>query len=266
VHWILARVSLVVILSTALAWSFIAPVARAQGGAARARTLFAEGVQLSEEGLFEQAEARFREALTLRDAPAIRYNLASVLYEQNEYPEASALVDSVLGDGETTADMRQHAQDLRGQIDSHAGYARIDVEGGGTATIDVDGYPLESVSAEIPLAPGSHVATATRDGESAGTARFDVAAGQHRVIPLDAREAEAAIPPPVTVAPEAVTPEPERDTAPGGGGDDGVWIGLGIGIGAAVIAGVVVAVVFATQPAGVEAPVPGNFEPGILTW
>ena len=62
--------------------------AAADESTTRARTLFAEGVRFASRREFEQAEASFREALALRDAPAIRYNLASVLFEQGEYSEA----------------------------------------------------------------------------------------------------------------------------------------------------------------------------------
>src|SRR5687767_2246374 len=96
-------VSVALVLSCAC----LAPTARAQDLLAAdaaerhtdlARTLFAEGVAFVSEGHFEQAEARFREALALHDAPSIRANLASALYEQGEYREALSLAEGVASD------------------------------------------------------------------------------------------------------------------------------------------------------------------------
>jgi hypothetical protein len=261
--WMLARFawpvcSLVLAIALVSGPLLSAPAtAHAQDAAAtaRARELFAEGVELTSAGQLEDAEARFREALALRDAPAIRYNLASVLFQQEEYPEAHAEAQAVVADESSPRDIRRHATTLLSQIESRAGYARITLRG--SATVDVVGWVLTDPDAEVPLAPGTHTATATRDGEAVAHADATVQTGDHRVVTLDAGAAQALF------AEEADEVPPQAIAASGDGPiTDQWWFWTGIAATAVGIAVVVTAV--AVSNAGVEAPVPGNYDPGVL--
>ncbi|AKF08582.1 tetratricopeptide repeat protein [Sandaracinus amylolyticus] len=219
-----------------------------------ARTLFAEGVQLVAEQRWEQAESRFRQALANRDAPAIRYNLASVLFEQGEYPEASVLVESVLADSTTPADIGEHARDLRAHIAERAGYVRLDVRDLDGADIAIDQYTLRDPTREVPLAPGAHAATASYGLRREARAEIQIATGEHRVVTLERMQH----------APE------EAVSTPSTGGERveeqwWFWTAIGGGVVAvAVVIGVVVAV--SSDEGQVEDPIPGNFEPGVLRW
>ncbi|WP_236603913.1 tetratricopeptide repeat protein [Sandaracinus amylolyticus] len=220
-----------------------------------ARTLFAEGVQLVAEQRWAQAESRFRQALANRDAPPIRYNLASVLFEQGEYPEASVLVESVLADSTTPPEIREHAADLRRHIAERAGYVRLDVRDLDGADIAIDEYTLRDPSTEVPLAPGAHAATASYGMRREARAEIQIATGEHRVVALE--RAQHA-------------PEDAVSTTPSTGGERieeqwWFWTAIGGGVVAiAVVIGVVAAV--SSDDGQLEAPIPGDFEPGVLRW
>jgi tetratricopeptide (TPR) repeat protein len=216
----------------------------------RARTLFTDGVSYVAQERYPEAESRFREALELRDAPAIRYNLASVLFEQGEYPEARVHVDRVLADGAAPGEIRDHANELRGQIAARAGWVRIEasgvVEG---AFVAIDGYRLPDLESEHAVAPGAHVATASFGSREAARTEFEVATGDHRTVELGGDgESDGAA---ASSAGEAPLHEQW-------------WLWTAIGGGVVVIA--VVVGVAATSSGGVESPVVGNFEPGLLRW
>lgn len=218
-----------------------------------ARTLFATGVEHVQAGRWAEAEAAFREALANHDAPSIRYNLASVLVEQGELPEARAHLDAVLRDTTIPEDIRGHATELRTQLDARAGYARFEVIGATDAAVAVDGYVLGDPSAEVPVAAGAHVATASRDGTELARELVEVATGEHRVVTLAVPTPEAASEPaPMAAAEPSLTEQWWFWAAIGGGV---VVVGVAIGVGIAVASG-----------GGVQAPVSGDFEPGVLRW
>ncbi len=217
IHWR----AFVVLAAGSLPWASFSPPASAQEAPAaaddaateapaaaedeaateRARELFSEGIGFVEEEQWEPAAERFRAALALKDAPAVRYNLALSLNELGQASEARELVEGVLADPETPPDVRAQA---------------------------------EALASEIPEA----------EGEPA---------------------ADAAAPSPADVA-AAAQPSPEGPVAEPGGGDSlftdwRLWAVVG---GAAILIGVV-AVIVATS-GGVEDPVEGNFDPGVLRW
>jgi tetratricopeptide (TPR) repeat protein len=223
-----------------------------------ARTLFNDGVALVEERRYAEAEALFRQALEHRDAPAIRYNLASVLFEQGEYPEARALAAAVLEDETTPASVREHTAALVSQLDARAGYARIELSGG-EAAVAIDGHVLSDTSREVPLAPGPHVATATRGEGEVARAELEIASGEHRVIALDVAPAEAETEAETESGPEPLTPparEPELV--------EQWWFWTVVGGGAAIVA-LIIGIVVATS-VGVEDAIQGDFDPAVLRW
>ncbi len=234
------------------AMSIIASPARAQDAVADARALFAEGVQLSADGHFADAEARFREALTLHDAPAIRYNLASVLSQQEEYPEARSVVDSVMSDPTTPANILELATTLAAEIDQRAGYLTVTLRG--RATVAVDSWTLSDPSAEVPVAPGAHTVTATRDAEVVASAHATVQTGEHASVELDAEPTLAAEPevPAAALAPAAEAPVTEQ-----------WWFWTGIVVAIVGAAAVITAIALTTS-SDAPAAYQGNYEPGIL--
>lgn len=221
----------------------------------RARTSFQEGVAYVEAGDLSAAEASFRQALAAHDAPSIRYNLASVLLEQGELPEAQQHIEAVLAGSRTPPTIRGHTRALRRQLAERAGYARFEVEGADGATIAIDGYELADPRAEVPLAPGRHIATASRGGVRIAETAFEVAAGDHHDVALVAEGAD--------LEPSLEPGESSRQAAPlveqwwlwaivAGGA---ALVAIAIGVGAAV-----------ASESGVQAPLAGDFSPGVLSW
>jgi len=213
----------------------------------RARSLFAEGVELVAATQFAEAEVRFREALSLRAAPAIRYNLASVLYEQGEYPEANTLNEAVLADEEAPAPVREAATQLRAQIAERAGYARLELEGVAIGdVVTIDDYTIVNPGFEIPVSPAPHVVVVTRDGVEIARRELQVDQGAHRVVVL-------------------VSPT-ESAGVPGRSIDQEDWFWPVIGGSAVAVVVVIGVVVGVAATSGTEGPVEGNFMPGVIRW
>jgi len=228
------------------------PTSAEAGSTTRARTLFGEGVRFAAARNFVEAEARFREALALRDAPAIRYNLASVLFEQGEYSEAQVLNERVVGDVSAPAEVRESAHQLHAQIANRAGYLRV-AEGAvpAGAVVTIDGFVVEAPTLETPVAPGPRTLLITgAAGEVVLRRELDLAVGARHILGLE------LIPRPVVLVAE--TPSRALDQ------EDWFWPVVGTGIGAVVVVVVVASV--ATSPTPVQEPISGNFSPGVVRW
>lgn len=223
----------------------------------RARAAFARGIACVEEHETACAEQAFREALALRDAPTVRYNLASALFDLGRYPEAARLTDSVIANTETPPDVRGHAETLRDQLRAQGATLGIALDGAAEgAEVHVDAEPIPaSQLAEVVVAPGARVVTAHRDGEELARRELTVQSGAREAITL-------TIAPPVE---EAV--EPEEPATPAGTPlheDPTFWAIVGGAAGVVVVVVVIAAIVAAT--AGVEGPIEGNYEPTVLRW
>lgn len=219
----------------------------------RARSLFAEGVELVAEQQFSQAEARFRQALAIRDAPAIRYNLASVLYEQGHYPEAQLENERALAAESVPPAVRTAAEELRGHIAERAAYVRFELQGAATGgSISVDGYVLTQPGLEIPLSPTTpHAVVVSLRGDEVARREVTLSSGEHRVVPVG-DEPEDARPP--------VEGGPSRSI------DQEDWFWPVIGGGGAAIVVIVAVSVGVAASSGTEGPVEGNFMPGVIRW
>ncbi len=218
----------------------------------RARALFGEGVRFAADHNYVEAEARFREALALRDAPAIRYNLASVLFEQGEYTEAQVHNERALGDASAPAEVRESAHQLHVHIAERAGYLRV-AEGAvpAGAVVTIDGFVVEAPTLETPAAPGHRTLLITgAAGEIVFQRELDLAAGARHILGLE------LLARPVVVAEQ--TPSRSLDQ------EDWFWPAVGTGIGVVVI--VVVVATVATTPTPVQEPISGNFSPGVVRW
>lgn len=217
----------------------------------RARSLFAEGVELVAGSRFEEAEARFRQALAIRDAPAIRYNLASVLYEQGEYPEAQVENERALAAESVPAAVQTAAVELRQHIAERAAYVRFELVGPAVGgSISVDGYVLTQPGLEIPISPASHTVVVTLRGEEVARREVEVPVGEHRVVTVG----EAA---------------PAEDATPRGGGrsvDQEDWFWPVVAGGGVLVVTIVAVSVGVAATSGTEGPVEGNFTPGVIRW
>lgn len=226
-----------------------APDPREEANTARARELFARGVDLSTRERWAPAAQAFEEALTLRDAPAIRYNLAVALHELGRDLEANAQLDAMAGSPQTTPDLAQRSSELRPQLLERLG--RLTIERGpevADAAVRLDERPLDEslLPGPVTVAPGAHVVSAERDGAEVARTEVLVPAGERTHVLL------------------ALTDSGDAD---GGALHEQWYFWTALGGGAvllAVILGASVAVATSGQDDGEL--VRGNFSPGVLTW
>ncbi|MCZ7678598.1 MAG: hypothetical protein M5U28_07435 [Sandaracinaceae bacterium] len=140
---------------------------------ALARSLFRQGVELSDAGRWPEAAEHFRRSLSLRGSPIVEFNLATALTHTGRLVEATELFRRASRDAEAPERLRQAA---RQQIDALAprlGRLTVEVEGPlGSVELRMDGdvLPPEGVGVAAPADPGHHVLVALR-GEGRGRAR-----------------------------------------------------------------------------------------------
>jgi tetratricopeptide (TPR) repeat protein len=242
-----------VLFSVSLA--LVATTARAQpaddaDATARARTLFTDGVALAQSGSYGEAEAHFRQALALHDAPTIRYNLASVLFEQHEYAEAHELAAALLADGTIPDSVRQPTTALETQIEAASALVSFEVPTGVLGEVQLDDAPIAEPAQATAVAPGHHVARVVADGTTTAQVEFDATAGEHATIALVAAAAE-----------------PASSASPAESGDltQQWWFWTAIGGGVVVVA-VAIGVGVAVANNDAMTPVSGNFMPGVIRW
>lgn len=229
----------------------------------RARRLFQRGVELAARLEFARAADKFNEALSIRDAPAIRYNLASALFEMGRLVEAFETNRAVVDAVEVPDAVRQRSVALQRELVAAIGRLTVELVGDAAdVTVTIDDAPLarERIGIELPAAPGLHVLVARRHGDVLTRREIRLEPGLATVVELHlfASPEEAA-------ATGVTLPEAdvnivgiERE----GGSRVGLWVG--IGIGAAAIAAIVAVV--AVSAGGTQSPIAGDYEPGVLTW
>lgn len=225
---------------------------------ARAREAFARGIACVEQHETACAERAFREALALHDAPTIRYNLASALFDLGRYPEAARLAAAVTADAEAPAEVRDHAETLLEQLRAQGAVLSLTLEGatdGVTVQLDGEEVPA-SQQGEILVAPGARVVTAQREGGEVARRELSLAQGAREEVTLT-----------IAPSPGDVAPDDPVDPAPAGTPlheDPTFW--AVVGGGAAVIVAIVVIAAVVAATSGVEGAVEGNYEPGVLRW
>lgn len=226
---------------------------------ARARQEFAAGIACVEEHETRCAIEHFRTALTLHDAPAIRYNLASALFELGHYPEVARLIASVLADEGASEEIRGHSEALREQIAADGGTLTVTIAGSTDGVeIEVDGEAVPSEErVALPLRAGDHQVRAVRDGRPVAEESVSVEA-----------QAEASVE--LVVAPSAeelaaqAPPEPEPAADPEFYEDWPFWAAVGGGV--ALIVLIAVVAVVAAENATLQEPISGDYNPGVLRW
>jgi len=230
----------------------------------QARTLFLQGLDLADQGRWQAAIDSFHQALTLRDAPAIRYNLAASLIRLDNFVEAAVQLDLVLASEESPPDLRQRAQELLDQIEENTARIQIMVEEYEYALeVHLDGEPIPSSSIGVPVrtSPGRHHVTALSSGTEVASQRVTLRSEATEVVTLYPRSS-------TTTPASAVTVDGAVDDANRSSRrrtllrDWRLWLGVG--------AGVLFTALALGLSLGIEAesedPIPGNMEPGILAW
>jgi hypothetical protein len=240
------------------------------GDVERARVLFKQGVELARVRDFVSAAARFREALALRSAPAVQYNLAAALSQLGKHVEAYNLCQQIIRNTEAPADVQAPSRELMEDIAPQT--ARLTVlasVGDGTPDIAVDGEPLPADELGIAraLSPGVHRVTAERNHERFFEREVSIPLGTAALVNVSLIVTESVVVQKQLV--EVARSEPRKDN----GADDSatrkrrrrIWSAVAASV-VAVGAGVAVALVLSKPEPSTEAPVAGSLSPGVLTW
>lgn len=229
-----------------------APPADDEARAAQARALFSEGVSLAGEAHYAEAAERFRAALALRDAPTIRYNLASTLYEEHQFTEAHEIASALLGQPDLPESVRTPTVALEQQIASQAGFATFDMPEGVIGEVEVDDAPVADPTVATAVAAGRHHVRAIADGRTVAHADFEIGAGVHREVELERGDDGTGE--------GAATP-----AGPEGPLTEQWWFWAAIG-GGVVVLSVVIGVAAGVADHDAHQPIAGNFTPGIISW
>lgn len=232
-----------VLLSAALVFAHLpVGVARAQGDAqntALARDLFEEGVALADEARWEEAVDRFRRALALRDAPAIRFNLGHSLSRLGRLVEASEMLRTVEGHTESDDAVRGEAAELRRDVERRFAHLTIRVDGetaGVRVRLDDRELPDAALGVAAPVDPGTHRAVAMRDGVVVAEEQVSLAEAEQRETVLRLGPV-----PPTGDAPADPRLEGDEEAEGSVLGAWWFWTGVGVVVVGAVVLGLVLA-------------------------
>ncbi len=237
-------------------------LAQSEADLERARAQFQQGVELSDQGRWPEAAARFRAVMEVRATGAVKYNLGVALEQTGEIAEASELLADVVDDPEVDRRMRRDAERLLASIEPRLGHLTVHVDGdeaGARITVDEDELALDRIGRPVPVDPGSHQVALRRGTEAVDARTVSVGEGESVEVRLDA----TAVPSPAEAAGTAVDDEllaAEDDGEHGGSvfGEWWFWTGVGALVVGAVLVGVLV------SSGGEPDPVQGNLSPGVL--
>lgn len=173
---------------------------------ARARQLFAEGVQLLEAEDWDEAVTRFRGVMEIRQSGQVRYNLALALEGTGDLAEAADLLDEVLEDESLPRQMRRDARQMLSGLEPRLGRLTIHVQGDddrAVITLDNERVGLDELGQPIIVDPGEHVIRLSRGGENVVTREIRVREGDEEEVtlvlvaaPRRAPGESSALPPP----------------------------------------------------------------------
>lgn len=167
-----------------LTWS--AP-SRADDEQARARTLFAQGVEGFERGDYEAALAAFEQAYRLAPHPAVRVNMANCFEQLGRFPEAVFNYERFLqeSDGSATREQRAAVSEAIQRLKQRIGHLVV-VTSPADAALTIDGAAVVHGELHpIPLAAGTHTLRAVKPGYVPSERLIEVQAGVERRIRLE---------------------------------------------------------------------------------
>lgn len=231
--------------------------------AASARALFEEGVVLADSAQWSDAADRFQRALSLRDSPVIRFNLASALVEVNRLVEASELLHQIERDATADEQLRRDAIKRIAGITPRIAKLTIELDGnfsGISVRLDDRELAAAMIGMAMPIDPGVHQLRALRAEHEVDSETVELAEGAAQRVVLSA----VRIPSPEQAA---ATMDVASASAPRNDQDDKrhrprlMWWGIGGGVVAVAAAAIVTLI--ATKDSGASSPEPyqGNFEP-----
>ena len=217
---------------------------------AAARSLFERGATAADAGDHATAVDLLGRSLSLRPSPVVAFNLAQSLAQLGRLLEASEALVQAERDA-VDATLREAAAALRAQLSARLAHLTVTVSPPDTdAEVRLDGAPLAAalLGTATPVDPGTHVASALREG-------VEVARVEATVAEAERGELSLVVPLATPIVEPVVEPPPA--------GDDTVLIVVLTSVGVLVVAGLGIGLgVGLSSQAGT--PVEGNLSPGIV--
>lgn len=224
----------------------------------RARTQFAEAVELLDAERWSDAAERFRDVLAVRASAQVKYNLAIALERLGQLAEASELLDEVAADRSLPRRTRREAAQLRERLEPRLARLTVRVAGDTdriTVTLDGDELGLDELDRAIAVDPGTRRVVLLRGGETIASREVRIREGQSEMVELRAPPAGAASQassergPSTTPITEVTLDDPYAlpvERGPQRGAPEPVheqwWFWTTIGLAAAVVLTIIVAV------------------------
>lgn len=257
------------VLGLVLAWVASPVAAQDAERTAVARSLFRQGVELSDQGRWDEAADHFRRSLSLRDSPVVAFNFGTALVRIGRLVEATEHFRRAARDPEAPERLREAARQQVEALQPRLGRLALEVEGPiETVELQLDGDPvaLERVGVTAPADPGSHVLRALRADEEVARGEVEVPEGGLATVRLVVPPPPAADPAQVVVTGpfprggtgERELPPPHDDTL--------TWVGVVVGVVALVGAAAAVTTVVALDAQGPPPPIQGNLGPAVIVF
>jgi hypothetical protein len=233
---------------------------------ALSREQFRSGVAAMQAGRWEEARQAFSRAYELTPRPDILFNLAGAQVQTQHMLEGAESYRRCLRETADQADVpfrdaaRQALSDLERRL-PHVAIRAHNVLATDTVTVDGQSLPATVLDVAIPIDPGGHHVSVTRDGTEVAHVSFEARLDETRDVVVDAPATARVVEtrPPVFVRSQVAhhaSQHHDQPTRPG----ISPWIW--VGIGAAVLA--VAATITVYEVAGGPTPFHGNVMPGVL--
>lgn len=179
----------------------VAPVAHAAPPQSEAATRYNRGVELAEQGAYDQARAEFQRAYELRPHHSVLYNLGQVSVAMDRPLAAMEYLQRYLreGGGAVAAERRRAVERQIGELDARVPRLEIAVEPAG-AQVVLDGRAIgrSPLGTPVVVDVGAHRIEAARDGYAPSSTTLSVSNGtRERVLlqlyPLPSLDAAASL-------------------------------------------------------------------------
>jgi hypothetical protein len=243
---------------------FVLPAAACAQSAseqALAREQFREGVRASREQRWADAVDAFQRSLELSPRPMTMMNLAGALAQNAQLVEAAEAYRMFIAEASSgpAARVRDEAQAQLATLEARIPHVRLRVLGrqdGDVITLDEYQISAAALDTPLPVNPGDHVVTISRDGHEPRSVPFTAQEAVQSEVVLEAWPDLSAPPP------EGGAPDPLQTTTPPPQGhsitDEPLfWIIGGVLVAGAIGAGVAIGVVTQSAPS----PYFGNLPP-----
>jgi hypothetical protein len=212
---------------------------------ATARRLFAEAAELRSAGNWSEAASKLRDAIAIKETAGLRFHLAHceeklghLVLAERDYDRADELIRAGAKAPDVETLLATARAELRDRVPSLLVKIPPDVPG---ISVSIDGSSVQTdtLTAPLPLDPGSHDVAANAEGRTPFRLEMQLAEGEDRVV-------EVTLPVPQRAAPPSPSPPVRHaditvDSAPPSFGAREIVL---IGEGALALGGAAVGVVF----------------------